>query len=76
MSNAAFKRIHRILGNLVRTFNKSNQTYVDENDPWTCILAAAAFVIHSKISRQKGYSPGQLIFGRDIILPIKKRVDC
>ena len=36
---------------------------------------AAEFSIHSTNSRQKGYSPSQLIFGRDIILPIKHRVD-
>ena len=38
-------------------------------------MAAAAFAIRSTISRQKGYSPGQLIIGRDMILPIKHRVD-
>ena len=38
-------------------------------------MAAAAFAILSTTSRQKGYSPGQLVFGRDIILPIKHRVD-
>ena len=39
------------------------------------ILDAAAFAIFSTASRQKGYSTGQLIFGRDMILPIKHRVD-
>ena len=58
----------------MRTFNVQ-QTYVDENDPWTGILAAAAFAIRSTTSRKKGYIPGQLIFGRDMILPIKHRVD-
>ena len=74
MSNAVLERIHQVLGNLVQTFN-IHQTYVDKNDPWTGILAAAAFVICSKIKRQKGYSLGQLIFGRDMIIPIKHRVD-
>ena len=39
------------------------------------ILAAAAFVIRSSTNRIKGYSPGQLIFGRGMILPIKHRMD-
>ena len=56
------------------TFNIS-QTYVDEDDPWTGILAAVAFAILSKTNRQKGYSPGQLIFGCVIINLIKHRVD-
>ena len=38
-------------------------------------MATAAFAIRSTTSRQKVYSPGQLIFGRDIILLIKHRVD-
>ena len=37
-------------------------------------MAAASFLIRSTTSRKKGYSLVQLIFGRDIILPIKHRV--
>ena len=74
MSNAILELIHQVLGNLVRNFN-IQQTYVDENDPWTGILATAAFAIRSTTNRQKGYSPGQFIFVRDIILRIKHRVD-
>ena len=74
MSNEILEQIHQVLGNLVRTFN-IQQTYVDENDPWTGILAAAAFSIPSTTNRQKGYISGQLIFGCDMILPIKYRVD-
>ena len=74
MYNAVLERIHQVLGNLVWNFNIS-QTYVDEDDPWTVILAAVAFVICSTNNRQKGYSPGQLIFSCDIIVLIKQRVD-
>ena len=74
MSNAVLERIHQILGKLVQTFNIS-QTYVDKNDPSTGILDAAAFSICSKTNRKKGYSPGQLIFGRDMIILIKRTVD-
>ena len=74
MYNAVLERIHQVIGNLVRTFNISTQTYVDKNDPYMGILAAAEFVIRSTNNRQKYYSPGQLIFGRDIILLVKHRV--
>ena len=37
-------------------------------------MVEADFAIHSTTNRQKYYSPVQLIFGRDIILPIKHRV--
>ena len=75
MSNAVLERIHQVLGNLVRTFNISTQTYVDEYDPWTGILAAAEFSICLTTNRQKCYSLGQWIFGHDMILLIKYRVD-
>ena len=69
MSNAILERIHQVLGNLVHNFN-IQKTYVDENDQWADILAAEAFAISSTTNWQKGYSPGQLIFCRDMILPI------
>ena len=75
MSNAVLERIHQVLGNLVRTFNISTQTYIDEDYPWTDILATAEFAISSTINRQKGYSPGQFIFGNDMILSIKHTAD-
>ena len=73
-SKAILEWIHQVLGNIVQHFNVQ-QTYVDENDPWTGILDAGAFVIRLTTSRQKGYSPGQLVFFRNMILPIKYRVD-
>ena len=74
ISNAILEWIHQVLGNLVQTFNMQ-QTYVDKNDPWTGILSAAAFANHSTTRRQKGYSPGQLLFVRDIIIPINHELD-
>ena len=74
-SNALLERIHQVLGNLVRTFNISTQTYVNKYEPWTGILSAAEFEIRSTTNRKKGYSPGQLIFGHDMILLIKHRVN-
>ena len=38
--------INQLLGNLVRTYNLQ-ETYVDDDDPWIGILAAAAFVVRS-----------------------------
>ena len=59
----------------MQTFNISH-TYVDKNDPWTGILAAAEFAIISTTNRLKCYSPGQLLFDCDMILPIKNKVGC
>ena len=75
MFNAILESIHQVLGNLVRNCNISSQTNVEKNDPLGGILAAAAFVIFLTTNRQKGYSPEQLIFGHDMILPIKHMMD-
>jgi hypothetical protein len=44
---------------------------VDGNDPWASFLASAAFAIRSTYHTTLGASPGQLVFGRDMLLPIK-----
>ena len=51
MYNAVLERNHQVLGNLVQNFNISTQIYVDEDDPWTGILAVAALVILSTTNR-------------------------
>ena len=50
------------------------QTYVDKDNPWLVILAATEFAIFVTKNRLKGYSPVQLLFGRDVIIPIKHNV--
>ena len=58
----------------MRTFNIT-QTYVYEDDPWAVILSAESFVIFSTTNSLKVYSLGQLLFGRDMILPIDHKLD-
>ena len=74
ISNAVLERNNHFLGNLVQTCTIT-QSCVEKYDPWSGILAAASFSIHSTKHNMKGYSPVQLIFGRDMILPIKHTVD-
>ena len=74
MPNTILERIQQVLGNLVRTC-KIKETYFYKYYPWLGILAAAEFPIISTTNMLKCYSPGQLLFGRDMILPIKHMVD-
>ena len=69
-SNAILEQIHQVLGNIVRTYN-IKETYLDKDEPWFVILAAAAFITFSTENRLKCYIPSQLLFGRDMILPTK-----
>ena len=49
--------------------------FVNENEPFTEFLSSAAFAIRSTFHTTLGATPGQLVFGRDMILPIKCRAD-
>ena len=62
------------LVNFLWTYNIEDAD-IDQYDPWMGILAAAAFVIMSTPDRLKIYTPGQLIFVRDMILLIKHTED-
>ena len=73
MSNVILEQIQHVLVNLVRTCSIT-QTYVDKDYLWLVILDTAAFAICSTTNRLKCYSLGQLIFGGDMILPIKHKV--
>ena len=74
MYNAVLEQIHQVIGNLVQTCNIT-QSFVDEYEPQLGILAESEFSILSTTNRIKGYSPGQFIFGLDLILQIKHTVD-
>ena len=74
MSNAVLERIHQVLRNIVRTCSITHY-YVDKQNPWLVILVASSFAIHSTKNGIRFYSPVQLIFGRDTIIPIKHTVD-
>ena len=69
-ANAVLERIHQVLGNIIRTFEMEDRT-VDYRDPWTGILSATAFAVRSTYHTTLQATPGQLVFGRDLIFNIK-----
>ena len=50
ISDVILKHIQQVIGNLVLTCNIT-QTHDDKDDPWSGILAAAAFVISPRTNR-------------------------
>ncbi len=65
-SNAILERIHQTIGNMIRTFEIEDQE-IDEEDPWSGILSAVAWAIRSTYHTTLQSTPGQLVFGRDMI---------
>jgi hypothetical protein len=68
--NAILERIHQTIGNILRSFRVQDNE-VDENDPWTGILAATMFATRATVHTTLNATPMQLVFGRDAILNLK-----
>ena len=69
-ANAIVERVHQTIGNIVRTFELQDN-YLDEDDPWKGILSATAFAIRATYHTTLQKSPGQLVFGRDMIFNVE-----
>ena len=61
------KIIHQVVANLIHMFNLKNN-YLDEDDPWSGILAATSFAVRSKYHITIQATPGQLVFGHAMII--------
>ena len=69
------KCAHQMLRNLIRSFELQDNLYIDMDDPWSGILAAALFAMCSMYHTTLRAMPGQLIFGRDMILNMQYLAD-
>ena len=73
-SNSIIERIYQALANSLRTLELEEQE-LDAHDPWSPFLLAAAFVVQATCHTTVQASPGQLVFGHDMVLPIKYIID-
>ena len=71
-ANAILERAHQTIGNIIRTFSFGD---LEEKDPWSGILSAAAFSMRATVSTTTEKSPMQLVYGRDAILNIAHTAD-
>ena len=70
-ANAIVERIHQVIGNIIRTFELEDNYLDDEDDPWKGIISAAAFAVQSTFHTTLQQTPGQLVFGCNMIFNIK-----
>jgi hypothetical protein len=73
-SNGIIEIVHQVLGNALRTFELENKE-LELNDPWGHFLSAAAWAIRSTVHTTLDATPGQLVFGQDMLLPIQLKTD-
>ena len=69
-ANAIVERIHQVIANIIRTFELQT-SYLDDDDPWLGILSATAFAVCSTYHTTLQKTPGQLVFGRDMVFNIE-----
>ena len=74
-ANAIIERIHQTIGNMIRTFEVYDNDSLDDQDPWTGILAAVMAAVRSTYSTTTQATPSQLVFRRDAILNIPYAAD-
>ena len=68
-ANGIIERVHAVLNDILRTF-ELDERELDEQRPFDEFITAAAFAIRSTYHTTLEATPAQLVFGRDMILPI------
>ena len=69
-SNAILERIHQVVGSMLKTQDLVNVTF-DVANPWGEILAAIGYAVRCSYHSTLRATPGQLVFGRDMLLDLK-----
>ena len=57
------------MGNLLRVYELEEYEF-PRGDPWSNILASAAWAIHSTFHTMLGATPGQIVYGRDMLFDL------
>ena len=75
-SNAILERMHQVVGNCIRTFEVTKEDILNKGAAaYEPIVTATAYAIRSTYHTTLQATPGQLVFGRDMILPIQFKAD-
>jgi Integrase zinc binding domain len=69
-SNGIVERVHAVLNDMLQTHCFS-ETEMDVDDPWSDILSSTAFTIWATCHGILEATPGQIVFNRDMVLPLK-----
>ena len=73
-ANGIVERVHLVLADALRTAEVDGKE-LDPINPWAPYLNAAAFAIRSTYHTTLDATPAQLVFGRDMVLPIRYMAD-
>jgi hypothetical protein len=68
LSKGIIERVHVTLNDALITAEIDGRE-LDDKDPWGPFLSSAIYAIRSTFHTTLNATPGQLVFGRDMILP-------
>lgn len=68
--NSPVERIHQVIGNMLLTKKLSTRIF-DHIDPWGDIISSVAWAIRASYHHTLQATPGQLVFGRDMLLNVE-----
>jgi hypothetical protein len=68
--NSIIERIHQVMGNMLRAFELEERELYPY-DPWNKLFQACALDIRITFHTNLQASPGQLVFGRDMIHDVR-----
>jgi hypothetical protein len=68
------ERVHQTLGNLHRVYELEEYEFPC-GDPWSNILASAAWAICSTFHTTLGATPGQLVYGQDMLFDLSLKAN-
>jgi hypothetical protein len=73
-ANAIVERMHQVLGNMLRAQLTKQH---DKEDPVKDLTSAAAYAIRSTVHGVTGFTPGQVVYNRDMIVrtPVQPDLD-
>ena len=75
-SNAIIERIYQVLPDCLVSFDLEDMDIdSDDPDPFEEYLTTLSYAIRSAFHKTHGHSPGQLVFGRDMFMPIDVPID-
>lgn len=73
-ANAIIERVHGVVGDMIRTFDTNKIDEKDDN-PFAGLVSAICWAVRSTYHTTLKATPGQLVFGRDMIFNIRHQAD-
>ena len=75
-SNSILERIHQVLADGLRAFDLDGaEIDPDDDDPFDEYLSSVSYAIRSSYHQTHGFSPAQLVFGRDMFIDSQAEID-